>query len=128
MQLKKTAGRLAFIFTLVGASNAFADVFTLNDAIYQTLTTHPEILTVKSEANAAENDVNVDELARLASETGGEYQRVEDEQLADLYQNIQLGVRFQYEVETVELSSGDVVGLNIAAADGVSVSRNLTVQ
>ncbi len=97
----------------------------LNDTIAQAQQINVPVHTI---GFGAENDVNVDELARLASETGGEYQRVEDEQLADLYQNIQLGVRFQYEVETVELSSGDVVGLNIAAADGVSVSRNLTVQ
>lgn len=97
----------------------------LNDTIAQAQQINVPVHTI---GFGDEGDVNVEDLTRLANETGGEFQRVEDEQLADLYQNIQLGVRFQYEIETVALNIGDVVELSLTDGDAVAVSRSVTIQ
>lgn len=118
-----SSGRQLIVAMTDGSNNSSSN--DIDDAITQAQQISVPVHTI---GFGDENDVNVDELTRLATETGGEYQRVEDEQLADLYQNIQLGVRYQYEIETVALNSGDVVELNITTGDGVNVSRSLTIQ
>ncbi len=116
-------GRQLIVAMTDGRNNSSSN--DVDDAIAQAQQVNVPVHTI---GFGDEGDVNVDELTRLANETGGEFQRVEDEQLADLYQNIQLGVRFQYEIETVALNIGDVVGLNIANGDAVTVSRSVTIQ
>ena len=116
-------GRQLIVAMTDGRNNSSSN--DIDDAIAQAQQINVPVHTI---GFGDEGDVNVEDLTRLANETGGEFQRVEDEQLADLYQNIQLGVRFQYEIETVALNIGDVVELSLTDGDAVAVSRSVTIQ
>lgn len=118
-----TNGRQLVVAMTDGADNT--SVYDLDDVIARA---KQENVPVHVIGFGTEREVNVDDLSRLAAETGGEFQRVEDEKLPDLYQNIQLGVRYQYVIEVLPLSTGDLVVLRIVTAGSGESQKQITIQ
>ncbi len=97
---------------------------TLDDVIDRAKNEGVPVYTV---GFGSENDVGVNELEKLAVETGGEFSLVEGSNLTSLFQSIQTGVRFQY-VATLgsPLPGGAALSVTVEYA-GNRVTRELNL-
>lgn len=79
-------------------------------------------------AFGAATAVNEKVMQRMATESGGEYKRVEGIDLTGLFQSIQTGIRFQYVVSfPAAFASGTALDTSVSAA-GLTAKRTLTVR
>ena len=73
---------------------------------------------------------SVDEktMQRMASETGGEYKRVEGTDLTGLFQSIQTGITHQYVAHlSTAPASGSTLSITVTPSGATPVSRSLTI-
>lgn len=64
----------------------------------------------------------------VAEQTNGSYQNVHSLDIADLYQSIQTGVRFQYLAGLDGVQSGDELVLKVTMPSGDTVERSLMLR
>lgn len=79
-------------------------------------------------AFGARSAVDEPTMQKMATDSGGEYKRVEGADLAGLFQSIQTGIRFQYLATfPAALASGSVLNTTVTAAS-LTATRTLTIR
>lgn len=74
------------------------------------------------------NEVDETGMQRMASETGGEYKRVEGADVTGLFQSIQTGIRFQYVASFASAFPATTVLTSTVSAGGKQATRDLTIR
>ncbi|MCW3482200.1 VWA domain-containing protein [Neisseriaceae bacterium JH1-16] len=124
-QLSNVSGRKMVISMTDGFENSSSKYPTSNALIAYA---KQQGIPVQTIGFGAASDVDEKSMKEIASQTGGEYQRVENEQITGLYQNILTGIRFQYTAKLDKVPvSGVTLKLVVKSNGSVSPEKTLSI-